>query len=236
MTEFFMNNITYRCRNAQFLYASRHYVKGYRQKCGLGRWRKHKVRAMNQTHRKKGRIILISFMTIIFAVGTVIGSSVTGNRFHSLKLSPEFSYQTSSALYNLTYGEAGLSGGACWSVSIYNSTTGKTLMTNGSTSQYLAFKLPNGTYEYKDNPVPGYAFGQGTYPKGTLPVNKSTDYGIGHRWIPVFFVRLNSSPLFPGTWNTGIGIIGLLSMAGIAGLVTTYKVHHRRNRLRGFCD
>lgn len=171
---------------------------------------------------------LTVFMTLFFLVASINPSLVTTKNVSELKGHHESSYQSILASYNLTFGESGLARGTYWSVTVYNHTTGKLLVTRGTTGLFLNFKLPNATYKYIENPVTGYSFGLGGYPSGDLPVNESTGYGIGYRWIPVFFVRHNPPGFFPVIWNPGIGIMTYLITAGIIGVSMVIVTRHRR--------
>jgi hypothetical protein len=68
--------------------------------------------------------------------------------------------------YSVTFAQSGLPNGTVWSVLVRTGSAGSTpwpiRLTEASNSTSLSFSLPNGTYCYRFNAVPGYTFSSGT--------------------------------------------------------------------------
>ena len=132
--------------------------------------------------------------------------------------------QSSVMTYKIYFTETGLAIGTNWSVTIYNNTSGKLLFTNSSIAQTMVFKLPNSTYAWKANPVPGYVIT--LFPSGHLYINGSKmnnpnviGYGVG-----IYFSR--QSP--PSFWNWTTELAFGLTISGVLSSVAYIMVSRRK--------
>lgn len=99
-------------------------------------------------------------------------------------------------LYNVAFTESGLASGNKWGVTINGHTT-------NSTSSQIVFKIPNGTYVYKVDPVSGYY--QSSSQSGTIYINgNGLNYNV--KFDAFATIVVNVSPLTANVSENGLNL------------------------------